>query len=106
MKKTTLNITGMHCASCATIISKGLLKSEGVKEASVNFSTTKATIEFEENLTNENKLIEIVKSKGYGAYLSEGLNPEEETKKRNLEIKKLKDLFFLSVCLSLPALII
>jgi Cu2+-exporting ATPase/Cu+-exporting ATPase len=41
------NVKGMHCASCATIITKKVLKLEGVKNIEINFATEKAKVEFE-----------------------------------------------------------
>ncbi|MEX2105233.1 MAG: cation transporter, partial [Bacilli bacterium] len=35
MKQTTMQISGMTCAACATRIEKGLSKIEGVTEANV-----------------------------------------------------------------------
>src|SRR3989344_7106171 len=65
MKKITLNIQGMHCASCATIIERPLKKSSGVKSAIVNFATKKATIEYDEQETNPKDFSTIIESKGY-----------------------------------------
>lgn len=36
-KKSTLIVSGMHCASCALNIEKAMKKTEGVKDAVVNF---------------------------------------------------------------------
>ncbi len=44
--KMTLNIGGMTCASCVTHVEKALKDVEGVKSASVNLATEKATVEF------------------------------------------------------------
>lgn len=49
-KKQSFPIIGMHCASCAVIIESALKKVSGVKSASVNFASEKATIESESNL--------------------------------------------------------
>jgi len=66
MQKTTLKITGMHCASCAANISKGLKKLPGVKEAEVNFTTAKADVEYDEASVDAEKLKKIVIATGYG----------------------------------------
>jgi len=42
-EKTTLEIEGMHCASCANTIAGALKKVRGVHACNVNFSTRKAT---------------------------------------------------------------
>jgi len=49
---TEFKVNKMHCASCALIINKSLEKVKGVKEANVNYSTAKATIEFDEKKIN------------------------------------------------------
>ena len=64
-KKSTLSVSGMHCASCAQTIEKALSKTEGVKKASVNFASEKATVEFDENEVDENKLKQVVVKSGY-----------------------------------------
>src|SRR3989344_5194835 len=103
MGKTTLSITGMHCASCSTVLTKALSKVQGVANANVNFSTAKATVEYDEKQANEQKLIDTIKAKGYGAHTGSGKNAEKE---REYELFRLKILFSGSVFFSLPALII
>ena len=57
MKKITLVISGMHCASCALNIENSLKKQKGVSNAVVNFSTEEATIEYDPKLINIKKII-------------------------------------------------
>ena len=45
--KQTYNIEGMHCASCALLIENNLKNVAGIKKATVNFATQKATGEFD-----------------------------------------------------------
>src|SRR3990167_8877231 len=47
IKKSVITIFGMHCASCAQTIENALQKTKGVKEANVNFATSKAYITHE-----------------------------------------------------------
>ncbi len=47
MEKKTLIIKGMDCASCAISIEKALKRTKGVAEASVNYATGKAYVQFE-----------------------------------------------------------
>ncbi|MGI8654302.1 MAG: heavy metal translocating P-type ATPase [Pyrinomonadaceae bacterium] len=61
-----LPITGMTCAACARRIERGLSKAQGVRKASVNFATSRATIEYDPQATGVGKLIETVKDVGYG----------------------------------------
>ena len=69
LKKTTLGITGMHCASCALSVEKALQGSAGVIQASVNIATEKATIEYDPTLTNEASLKKIIENSGFGVNL-------------------------------------
>jgi Cu+-exporting ATPase len=64
-QKTQIKISGMHCAACAQIIQKALLKAEGVTEARVNLTTEIAYVEYNDEQTNEEKLEEVIKNTGY-----------------------------------------
>ena len=64
MKRTELSIEGMHCASCATLINKAIQETQGVSKANVNYASAKPTIDLDEKITNEEKLIEVLKSRG------------------------------------------
>jgi Cu+-exporting ATPase len=48
MKTEILQVTGMHCASCASIISKKLLALPHIESVSVNYGNEKATISYDE----------------------------------------------------------
>src|SRR3989344_8735737 len=123
MKKITLSISGMHCASCGTLITKKLEKIKGVRYVNVNLTTEKATVEFNEGLTNQDSIIAAIKSLGYGADIS-GQNiikqsmhehgghsddysrADFEKIKRMRNLKKQKNLFLFSLTFAIPAFII
>jgi len=65
MKRETYKIKGLHCAGCVNIIERALLKTVGVRSASVNFAVESALIEFDENIISESELAKAVKSVGY-----------------------------------------
>jgi Cu+-exporting ATPase len=65
-EKTTLQITGMTCAACATRIEKGLNKLEGVTSANVNFALEKASVNYDPASINIGSLKETIKKLGYG----------------------------------------
>ncbi len=97
----------MHCASCSTLISKALMKIDGIKEANVNFSTSKATVSFDESKVKEEQMISAVKKRGYGAFLSDGkidVKKQENMQKR--EKKKLKKKLILSTIFAVPAFMV
>jgi Cu+-exporting ATPase len=63
----TLEISGMHCASCAAFVEDALAQTQGVKRAAVNLASEKATVEFSSSVVNIATLAAAVESAGYGA---------------------------------------
>jgi len=106
MKKTTLSVSGMHCASCALVIDKSLKKVAGVGESNVNFSTSKATVSFDESKVKESDLINAVKNAGYGAALINAGDTKKQAKMQAEELKKIKNSFLLSLVFAFPAFVI
>jgi len=96
MKKITLKISGMHCATCANTIEKSLNKSEWVK-SSVNFSLGKASVEYDSGKIGVDKIRSLIKEVGYEA--------REENKAKD-ETKKDWLLFWFGFLLTLPVWII
>lgn len=98
MGKTVLNISGMHCASCAVNIESALKKAAGVISGRVNFAAEKAYIEYEPDKINEQGLIAIIGKAGYKAQRQEAdLGREKELDK---ETRSLKIKFIVSMSLS------
>jgi Cu+-exporting ATPase len=64
-----LGIDGMHCASCAARVERGLNRVDGVS-ASVNFLTEQATVRCPPGVEVE-QLIGAIESAGYGAHPAE-----------------------------------
>ncbi|MGD1075015.1 MAG: copper-translocating P-type ATPase [Thermodesulfovibrionales bacterium] len=65
MQRIDIPITGMTCASCASTVERVLGKMSGVKGASVNFASEKATLEIEIPV-DLNMLAKKVTAEGYG----------------------------------------
>lgn len=108
MKNTTLQISGMHCASCAAIINKTLLKNESIIKSNVNFSTSKATIDYDNKLINEDDIIKLIVKKGYGAKTISDIEDsfQDQFKKQKQEKNKYRNTFFFSLIFAIPAFII
>ncbi len=102
--QTTLSITGMHCASCAAIITRRLKKTPGVLETNVNYASAKATIRYEEKSIDTSGLIEAIQKAGYGAAIATELNRGEEKQRRLEEIASYRRKFLTGLILSLPML--
>lgn len=65
MKKETLLVTGMTCASCAKAVERNVKKVEGVSSAGVNLATEKLLVEFDDNVSLE-EIKAAVEKGGYG----------------------------------------
>lgn len=65
-KQSTLQITGMTCAACATRIEKGLSRLEGVEQANVNLALERATITYDPTQVTPQSLESKVEALGYG----------------------------------------
>ena len=104
MKKITVLISGMHCAACAQKIESSVKKINGVKYSNVNIATERATIEFNEKVTSERKITNVIKGLGYGV-IKENL-VDKEREHREKEIWNLKKLFIASVILTVPIFVI
>jgi len=76
MEKLTVPIKGMHCASCALVIEKTLSKTEGIKEARVNYGTEKVTVEYDKDKVSLEKMSDLIKPFGYEFI---GIEPPMET---------------------------
>ena len=103
-QKTTLAISGMHCASCAQIITRKLKKVPGVEEANVNYGIAKAHITFNPSQAKEGDLIQAILDAGYGAEVAQAADRDRERKMRAREIAKYRTKFWWGLILSAPML--
>jgi Cu+-exporting ATPase len=67
LARLTLDVSGMHCASCVSSIEGSLLALPGVADASVNLATERATVVYDPLETSPSELIGAVESVGYQA---------------------------------------
>jgi len=65
MTNQKLNVKGMHCASCAAIITKKISKLEGVKNIEVNFASEKAMVDFDPEKISIERMNQEVDKLGY-----------------------------------------
>lgn len=101
-EETTLIITGMTCAACATRIEKGLNKLDGVSLASVNLALESAHVEYKPGQVTIEDLIRKVEQLGYkAARKDKGVN-QAETRRKDIQKHKMKLL--ISAILSFPLL--
>lgn len=100
MAQTTLNISGMSCASCVGRVEKALKNASGVNSVSVNLATEKAAITFEPAKISEEELISAVTQAGYTATAPKTHPKTDDSKKKLLH--KERFFIFLSALLTTP----
>jgi Cu+-exporting ATPase len=76
MEKIQLKIKGMHCVSCENRIKESILELNGVIGAKVDYTTEKATIEFNPTKTDIENIVKTIKNAGY----EPELNQEKQSK--------------------------
>ncbi|MCE2805881.1 MAG: cadmium-translocating P-type ATPase [Gemmataceae bacterium] len=110
-----LPLLGMHCAACANRIEKAIVAAPGVESAAVNFATSRATVRFDEGITNRAILREVVRGQGYDAVLPDSASPtgspqaEDEAdalalRARENEYRQARRNFILAACLTVPVM--
>jgi Cu+-exporting ATPase len=62
-----LDIEGMTCAACVRRVERALEKVDGVREASVNLATERATVDYDAATTTPEALVAAVEGAGYAA---------------------------------------
>ncbi|PHS41725.1 MAG: heavy metal translocating P-type ATPase [Sulfurovum sp.] len=64
----SLIIEGIHCSACVWLNEKVLHKTDGVIEASINYSNNKAKVVWDPDVVKLSQIIETIRSIGYNAY--------------------------------------
>jgi len=62
----TLPVTGMMCANCVSTVERTLKKTDGVRDAVVNYASERVTISFDGEVVEVDKLVERIEWAGYG----------------------------------------
>jgi len=98
----SIQIRGMHCASCVAAIESALNKVPGVSKSSVNIASEKAAVTFDTTQTNVGQLHQAIIDAGYTPLEEEAATVDAEKEAREKEIKTLKLKFIVSIILSTP----
>jgi Cu+-exporting ATPase len=126
-----LALEGMTCASCAMRIEKGLKKVPGVKDASVNLATERADVTYDPVQTNVEQMVQKIEAVGYKAIPQVSspqqamlagpasnspdtlvaptrslLQQDEQSRRKQVEIVRKRNLLILGIALSLPVVIL
>jgi copper chaperone CopZ len=64
-QQAVLPIVGMNCGGCVRHVNNGLEKMEGVTSVSVSLADKNATVQFDPEKTNVDKMVAAVQAAGY-----------------------------------------
>lgn len=97
-----LQVSGMHCASCAGLITKALTKADGITTANVNLASEKATVDFDPSVTSAPQIKRVIEQAGYGATEPELGASEGAHLHREASMTSSRNAFLWSFVLSAP----
>ncbi|HWP96334.1 MAG TPA: heavy metal translocating P-type ATPase [Syntrophomonadaceae bacterium] len=97
-----LKVSGMTCAACAARIEKKLKTMDGVKLASVNLSTERASIAYEPGRAKVGEFISAIQALGYNAEKLEDISRDQEKEQKDSEIRAMRISLLASAILSFP----
>ncbi len=80
-----LIIEGIHCSACVWLNEKVLHKTDGVIEATINYTNNKAKVVWDPEEIKLSKIIETIRSIGYNAYPYDPALQEERANKTKKE---------------------
>ena len=81
----SLIIEGIHCSACVWLNEKVLHKTDGIIEASINYTNNKAKVVWDPEIIKLSKIIETIRSIGYNAYPYDPKLQEERAVKTRKE---------------------
>jgi Cu2+-exporting ATPase len=96
--KESFPVIGMSCASCAARVDKTLNRQTGVKQASVNYASAMALVEYDCQLTNPETLQRAVQEAGYDLYIAheKAVDEVEQAQKQHYESLKRRAIYALA----------
>lgn len=102
----TIPIQGMTCASCVAHVDKAIRKLDGISTCTVNLTTEKATVIYNEAVTNQEDIREAIADAGYTPMQIEDESREEEMDRHEKERQTLWKKFLASAIFAVPLLIL
>jgi Cu+-exporting ATPase len=104
MKK-KISVSGMHCANCALNIERILKKDKRISDAVVNFATSTAAVDFDEDSINVEEVRKKIEDAGFKAQIvTIGKGVGERA--REEEMSHLKRMIIISFLFSIPVFLI
>lgn len=102
MKK-KFNVTGMSCSACQANVERAVKRLDGVETAEVSLLSKTMVVDYDQNKSNEQAIIDAVVSSGYGCsvFVNESVKDIQEKKKKEVKASKARLIasIILLVCL-------
>ncbi len=102
MKKETINIYGMSCASCVKRVEDSVNDLGGVEEIVINLATEKATINYDSKKIDITKIRKIIDDLGYQTKEDSPNILDEDKIRKERELKTLKMKLIVSAIFAIP----
>ena len=106
-----IEVSGMTCAACSGRVQRTLEKTPGVASANVNLMTGSATVDYDPDAVTIDRLLETIRSTGYGAErpparpsTDELLEAQDQT--REAETAELRRKFGLSIAVAVLSMLL
>ena len=102
-----LSISGMSCAGCVSKIEKKVMEVPFVNNIRVGLVTSSAKINYDTNRGDVSQITATITNLGYDCkHLTNEVNKENLFESQEIELLKWKNLFFISLLLSIPTFLI
>lgn len=102
---TKFSVTGMTCSACSSHVEKSVKELNGVDSVNVNLLTNSMVVNYDDNITNTDIIIEAVKTSGYGASIftkSKAVIENNASIRVEDEIKEMKTRLIISFIFLIP----
>ncbi len=102
--KIELPIRGMTCTNCSNTVERTLKRTKGVVNASVNFASEKASVEYVPGLVTQSDMARAVKDAGYEVIVAQGAQSMEDAERaaREQELHEQRRMLMIAALFSLP----
>ena len=82
--KQKFDVTGMTCSACSAHVEKAVRQVEGVDQVNVNLLGNSMLVEYAENTTDAQHIIQAVEAAGYGASLPQAKTASAPARRENV----------------------
>ncbi|MFZ5976019.1 MAG: copper ion binding protein, partial [Bacillota bacterium] len=107
LKKLELIVEGMTCAACSAAVERAVKKLPGVRSASVNLATNRASVEYDPSEVKLSEIKSAIDKAGYTSRDIEGENIRDvESEQRNRVLRIMRLRLIVAIIFAAPVLYI